>query len=132
MDTAVVSGGCVGSALLLPGALQAVDDPAQPDVEQADLGVQVIDLLLQRGSTPTSTPVRPHRPRHEVHSHYEAEREHSTLGVPLKLLQDIQAREGEECNSGQPEEAAKYDVQQVEESPQKQGEEPVSHQHSSH
>lgn len=33
--------------LLIPGVLQAVYDTAQPDVEQPDLSVQVVDFLFQ-------------------------------------------------------------------------------------
>lgn len=34
-------------SLLLPAALQAVYNTAQPDVEQPDLSVQVVDFLFQ-------------------------------------------------------------------------------------
>lgn len=116
--------------LLLAGALQAVYDAAQPDVKQPDLSVQVVDFLFQRTCPASPTPVRSHRARHEVHRHDEAQRQHRALGVTLKLLQDVEAGQGEERDTRQPEEAAEQSVQQVKETPQEHGEKPVGQEHS--
>lgn len=115
--------------LLVRAAFQAVYDAAQPDVEKPDLSVQVVDLLFQRTRPASPTPVRSHGPRHEVHGHDEAERQHRALGVALELLQDVEAGQGEERDAGEPEEAAEHGVQQVKETPQEHGEEPVGHEH---
>jgi len=114
--------------LLVPGALQAVHDAAQPDVQQPDLSVQVVDFLFQWAGPAPPTPVRSDGPRHEVHRHDEAEGQHRALRVTLKLLQDVEAGQGEERDTRQPEEAPEHSVQQVKEPPQEHGEEPVGHQ----
>lgn len=74
------------AASLLAAALQAVHNTAQPDVQQPNLSIQVIDFLLQGAGPASSAPVRPHRSRHEVHGHDEAQRQHRALGITLKLL----------------------------------------------
>lgn len=112
--------------------LQAVDDAAQPDIKQPDLSVQVVDFLFQWTRPASPAPVRPHRSGHEIDCHDETQWQHSTLRVTLKLLQDVQARQGKERDSGEPEEAAEQGVQQVKETPQEHGEEPVGHENGCH
>lgn len=115
--------------LLIPAVFEAVDDTTQPDVEQPDLSVQVVDLLLQRTRAASAAPVRPDGPRHEVHGHDEAQRQHRALGVALELLQDVQARQGKEGDACQPEKASEHSVQEVKEPAQEHGEEPVGQEH---
>ena len=105
--------------------LQAVDDAAQPDIKQPDLSVQVVNFLFQWTRPTSPAPIRPHGSGHEIDSHDETQWQHSTLRVTLKLLQDVQARQGKECDSDEPKEAAEQDVQQVKESPKEHGEDPV-------
>ncbi|TNN63206.1 hypothetical protein EYF80_026549 [Liparis tanakae] len=73
--------------------------------------------------------VRSDGPRHEVHRHDEAEGQHRALRVTLKLLKDVEAGQGEERDTRQPEEAPEHSVQQVKETPQEHGEEPVGHKY---
>lgn len=85
----------------------------------------MVNFLFERTRPTSSAPVRPHGSSDEVDCHDEAQRQHSALRVTLKLLQDVQARQGKDGDPGKPEEAAEQDVQQVKEAPQKHGEEPV-------
>lgn len=85
----------------------------------------MVNFLFQRTRPTSPAPVRPHRSSHEVDCHDETQGQHSALGVTFKLLQDVQARQGKEHDSGKPEEAAEQDVQQVKEAPQEHGEDPV-------
>lgn len=105
-------------SLLIPGAFQAVYNTAQPDVEQPYLSVQVVDFLFKGTGAGSSAPVCSHRPRHEVHSHDEAQRQHCAFGVALELLQDVKAGQGEERDTSEPEEASKDGVEQVKETSQ--------------
>ena len=118
--------------LLLRWSVHAVHDATQPDVEQPDLGVQLVDLLLQGAGPATAAPEGTHGPRHEVHRHDEAQRQHSALRVPLELLQDVEAGHGEEEHAHRPEEAAEHRVQQVVQAAQEEGQAPVRQQHGGH
>lgn len=85
--------------LLVAGVRQAVYDTAQPDVQQPDLSVQVVDFLFQRTHPASPAPVRSHGSRHEVDRHDEAEWQHRALRVTLELLQDVEARQSKEGDS---------------------------------
>lgn len=111
----------LAAGLLLPAVLEAVYDAAQPDVEQPDLSVQVVDFLLQRARPASSTPVRSNGSCHEVDSHDEAQRQHGSLWVALELLQDVEAGQGEKYDPRQPEEASKNCMEQIKHSSQEHG-----------
>lgn len=99
---------------MLTAPVQVLDHPGKADVQQSDLTIQVIHLLLQ-AAVAVSPPVKANRPRHEVDGHDEAERQHGVLRVALVLLQDVHAGQREQGHSGDPEEAAKQHVQEIEE-----------------
>lgn len=122
---------CYHLSLLLSTTFQAVYNTAQPDVKQPDLGVQVVNFLLKWTCPTSTTPVSSHRPRHEVHSHDEAQRQYGSLGVALKFLQDIKAWQGEKGDPCKPEETTKHSMKKVEETPQEHGEEPVGQKYGS-
>lgn len=104
---------------MLTAPVQVLNHPGEADVQQSDLAVQVVHLLLQ-AAVAVSPPVKPNGPRHEVDGHDEAEGQHGVLRVPLVLLQDVHTGQGEQGHPGDPEEAAKQHVQEIEEESKEQ------------
>lgn len=104
----------MGVGSLVTASVQVLNHPGETYVQQSDLTVEVVHLLLQ-AAVAVSPPVKSHRPRHEVDSHHEAEGQHRVFRVAFVLLQDVNAREGEESNPRNPEKTTKDHVQEIEE-----------------
>lgn len=110
---------------LAVGAVETLQHFVEADVEQSDLTLQMLQLLLHAGATGAAAPVEAHGPGHEVDGHHEAQGQDCILRFPLIFVQDIHAGHGEQDDPGDPEEAAKYHVQEAEGEAQCQGQEPV-------
>lgn len=104
---------------LLAAPIQVLDHPGKADVQQPDLTIQVVHLLLQ-AAVAVPPPVKAHGARHEVDGHHKAQGQHGVLGVALVFLQDVDAGQGEQGHSGDPEEAAEEHVQEVKEESQEE------------
>lgn len=99
---------------LAVGAVQAVQNSVETDVEQSDLVLQLLQLLLHAGATGAAAPVEAHGPGHEVDGHDEAQGQHGVLRLPLVLVQDVHTGHGEQDDPHDPEEAAEHQVQDAE------------------
>jgi len=114
----------MGVGSLVTASVQVLNHPGETYVQQSDLTVEVVHLLLQAAAA-VSSPVKSHRPRHEVDSHHEAEGQDRVLRVTLVLLQDVYAREREEGDPRNPEKTTKDHVQEIEEESEEERQKPI-------
>lgn len=78
----------VGS--LVTASVQVFNHPRETYIQKSDLTVQVVHLLL-KAAVAVSSPVKSHRPRHEVDCYNKAERQDCVFWVTFILLQDVYA-----------------------------------------